>query len=76
MPRTNEHRAALAAIGDLADIEVALDANDLPAYLIADVTRLRDPKESARAFAFQLGLRQGLDEAFAARLDRSGGHHL
>jgi hypothetical protein len=72
MPRTNEHRAALAAIGDLADIEVALDANDLPAYLIADVTRLRDPKESARAFAFQLGLRQGLDEAFAARLDRSG----
>ena len=72
MPRTNEHRAALAAIGDLGDIELALDANDLPAYLISNVTRLDSPRESARAFAFQLGLREGLDTAYAARLQRSG----
>jgi hypothetical protein len=68
MARTNEHRAALAEIGDLDDIVLALEANDLPTYLIDNVFDL-DNKEAARAFAFQLGLRLGLDRDYADGLE-------
>lgn len=83
MPRTNIHREALAAIGNLNDIKEALELNHMPTWLIDEVTALGrcsipscagGCRSSAadQAFGFQMGLRQGLDRAYAADFQRSG----